>query len=70
VRIGKAASLRALAASTQSLGEWDQLKIPIMNLNSLSSLVLWHGPDAYVQEPPALRQLVIEHLQALVKNHG
>jgi proteasome accessory factor B len=70
VRIGKAASLRALAVSTQSLGEWDQIKIPIMNLNSLSSLVLWHGPDAYVQEPPALRQRVIEHLQALVKNHG
>jgi predicted DNA-binding transcriptional regulator YafY len=41
-----------------------------MNLNSLASMVLWHGPDAYVQQPPALRQLVIEHLQALVKNHG
>ena len=70
VRVGKAASLRALAVSTQSLGEWDQIKIPIMNLHSLSSLVLWHGPDAHVQEPPALKQLVIEHLQALVKNHG
>ena len=70
VRVGKAASLRALAVSTQSLGEWDQIKIPIMNLHSLSSLVLWHGPDAHVQEPPALMQLVIEHLQALVKNHG
>ena len=70
VRVGKAASLRALAVSTQSLGEWDQIKIPIMNLHSLSSLVLWHGPDAHVQEPPALRQLVIEHLEALVKNHG
>lgn len=70
VRVGKAATLRALAVSTQSLGEWDQIKIPIMNLNSLASMVLWHGPDAYVQQPPALRQLVIEHLQALVKNHG
>lgn len=70
VRVGKAASLRALAVSTQSLGEWDQIKIPIMNLHSLSSLVLWHGPDAHVQEPSALKQLVIEHLQALVKNHG
>ena len=70
VRVGKAASLRVLAVSTQSLGEWDQIKIPIMNLHSLSSLVLWHGPDAHVQEPPALRQLVIEHLEALVKNHG
>jgi proteasome accessory factor B len=70
VRVGKAASLRALAISTQSLGEWDQVKIPILNLASLCSMVLWHGPDAYVQEPAALRDLVIEHLEALVRNHG
>jgi proteasome accessory factor B len=70
VRVGKAASLRALASSTQSLGEWDQIKIPIMNLDSLVSMVLWHGPDAFVQEPAVLKDLVVEHLQALVKNHG
>jgi proteasome accessory factor B len=70
VRGGKAASLRALAISTKSMGEWEQIKIPIMNLNSLCSLVLWHGPDAFVQEPAALKELVIEHLEALVKNHG
>ena len=70
VRVGKAASLRALAISTQSLGEWDQIKIPIMNLDSLCSMVLWHGPDAFVQEPATLKDLVIEHLEALVKNHG
>jgi proteasome accessory factor B len=70
VRVGKAASLRALANSTQSLGEWDQIKIPIMNLDSLASMVLWHGPDALVQEPQSLRDLVIEHLEALVANHG
>ena len=69
VRVGKAASLRALAISTQSLGEWDQIKIPIMNLNSLCSMILWHGPDAFVQEPATLKDLVIEHLEALVKNH-
>ena len=70
VRVGKAASLRALAISTQSLGEWDQVKIPILNLDSLCSLVLWHGPDAFVQEPAELRDLVVNHLESLVKNHG
>jgi proteasome accessory factor B len=70
VRIGKAASLRALAVSTKYLGEWEQIKIPIMNLNSLCSMVLWHGPDVFVQEPDALKNLVVEHLEALVKNHG
>ena len=70
VRVGKAPSLRALAISTQSLGEWDQVKIPILNLDSLCSLVLWHGPDAFVQEPAELRELVIDHLEALVENHG
>jgi proteasome accessory factor B len=70
VRVGKASSLRALAISAQSLGDWDQIKVPILNLDFLASIVLWHGPDAYVQQPPALRDLVVEHLEALVKNHG
>jgi predicted DNA-binding transcriptional regulator YafY len=33
-------------------------------------MVLWHGPDVFVQEPDALKNLVVEHLEALVKNHG
>ena len=70
VRVGKASSLRALAISTQSLGEWDQIKVPILNLESLCSIVLWHGPDAFVKEPAELRDLVVGHLVALVKNHG
>lgn len=70
VRRGKGSALRALASSVQSLGEWDQLKIPIFNLDSLSSLVLWHGLDAIVKEPVALQNVVIDHLEALVKNHG
>ena len=70
VRKGKASALRALAISTHSLGEWDQLKIPIFNLDSLSSLVLWHGLDAMVQEPSELQDAVIDHLEALVRNHG
>ena len=70
VRVGKASSLRTLATSTQSLGEWDQITIPILNLDWLCSIVLWHGPDAFVQEPASLRDLVVEHLAALVENHG
>ena len=70
VRRGKASALRALATSIHSLGEWDQLKIPIFNLDSLSSLVLWHGLDAMVQEPSELQDAVIDHLEAVVRNHG
>ena len=70
VRVGKATSLRALAISTKSLGEWDQIRVPIYNLDSMASLVLWHGQDAFVQEPQNLRELVIQHLEALVHNHG
>jgi proteasome accessory factor B len=70
VRVGKATSLRALAISTKSLGEWDQIRVPIFNLDSMASLVLWHGQDALVQEPDNLKELVIQHLEALVHNHG
>ena len=70
LRKGKGAALRALASSQQSLGEWDQLKIPIFNLESLSALILWHGVDAVVQEPKSLRNLIIDQLEALVSNHG
>ena len=70
VRVGKATSLRALAISTKSLGEWDQIRVPIFNLDSMASLVLWHGQDTLVQEPKNLRELVIQHLEALVHNHG
>ena len=70
VRAGKCASLRALATSTTSLGEWDQIKIPILSLDSLASLVLWHGLDAFVQQPAQLKDLVVAQLEALVHNHG
>ena len=70
VRKGKGSSLRAMASSITNVGEWDQLRIPIFNVRSLSSLLLWHGQDVYVQEPASLKELVIEQLEALVKNHG
>jgi len=70
VRKGKGTSLRALATSTRTLGEWDQLKIPIYNLRTITSLVLWHGKDAFVQQPQELKDLIISQLHSLVKNHG
>jgi len=70
VRVGKAASLRALAHSTRSLGEWDELRVPILSIDSLCSLVMWHGLDAFVQEPVELRELVVAKLQALVDNNA
>lgn len=70
VRKNKGHFLRMLATSSKDLGEWDQIRVPIFNLESLCSQVLWHGEDALVQEPAALRSLVIENLQALVNHHG
>ena len=70
VRKGKAAALRALATSEQSLGEWDSLRVPIFNADSLCSIILWHGEDAYIQEPDYLRNLAIEKLAKLVEIHG
>lgn len=70
LRKGKGAALRALSSGHQSLGEWDQLRIPIFNLESLSALILWHGLDVVVQEPESLKNLIIKQLEALVSNHG
>ena len=70
VRKGKCISLRALATSTKSIGEWDQIQIPILDVKTLSALVLWHGEDAYVHAPEELRIQIVESLKALVGNHG
>lgn len=70
VRKQKANSLRALAVTSKDLGEWDELSIPIVNLESLSTQILWHGEDAFVQSPNDLKELVMKGLEALVRNHG
>lgn len=70
VRKGKGSALRALATSSQSLGEWDQVKIPILNAETLSSIIMWHGEDAVVQKPDSLRNLIVEKLEILVSTHG
>lgn len=70
IRKGKCTSLRALATSTKSIGEWDQIQIPILDVKTLSALVLWHGEDAYVHSPEELQMQIVESLKALVGNHG
>ncbi len=70
VRQGKCAALRVLATDIKRIGEWDQLTIPILNVDTLASLILWHGEDAFVQEPIELREQIIYRLQSLVSNHA
>ena len=70
VRLGKGTSLRALASSTKSIGEWDQIQIPILDLRTLSSLILWHGDDVYVHSPKELREIIISSLKEIVEAHG
>ena len=70
IRRGKGTSLRALASSTKSIGEWDQVQIPILDLRTLSALILWHGDDVYVHSPIELREIIIASLKELVKTHG
>ena len=70
IRRGKGTSLRALASSTKSIGEWDQVQIPILDMRTLSALILWHGDDVYVHSPIELREIIIASLKELVKTHG
>jgi proteasome accessory factor B len=70
VRRGKGTSLRALASSTKSIGEWDQIQIPVLDLKTLSSLILWHGDDVYVHSPKELREMIILSLKDVLETHG
>jgi len=70
VRRGKGTSLRALAASTKSIGEWDQIQIPILDIKTLSALILWHGDDVYVHSPTDLREIIISSLKKISATHG
>lgn len=70
VRRGKGTSLRALATSMKSIGEWDQVEIPIIDIKSLSALILWHGDDVYVHSPMELRQIIISSLKEISVTHG
>ena len=70
VRRGKGTSLRALATSTKPIGEWDQIQIPILDMKTLSALILWHGDDVYVHSPTDLREIIISSLKEISATHG
>jgi proteasome accessory factor B len=70
IRRGKGTSLRALASSTKSIGEWDQVQIPILDMRTLTAMILWHGDDVYVHSPIELRESIIASLKELVNTHG
>jgi proteasome accessory factor B len=69
VRKGKGHLLRNLAVSTMDLGEWDQLEIPIVSLENLRSLALWHGEDVIVRSPKELVEMTIKSLSEIVLAH-
>jgi predicted DNA-binding transcriptional regulator YafY len=53
----------------KDLGEWEQIKIPLFSMESMTAQILWHGEDVFVQEPSELKQNVMRELEALVRNH-
>ena len=69
IRKGKGQALRSLSTSIQDLGEWDQVKIPIYTIESLTAQILWHGEDVFVHEPSDLVENIVAGLEALVSNH-
>lgn len=70
VRKGKGKILRNLSVSCKDLGEWDRIEIPIVSLENLRSLALWHGSDVLVQSPQELVDLIIDSLRKIVVAHG
>ncbi len=69
VQKGKGQLLRNLATFTTDLGEWDRLKIPMVSMDNLCSLALWHGDDVLVQGPEKLVEKVKSSLQEILVVH-
>ena len=69
IRKGKAELLRKRAQTIIDKGEWDQITLNYSNERAFIDLVLWHGQDALVIEPHALRSSLILCLQEIVAIH-
>ena len=69
VQKGKGRLLRNLAMSIKDLGEWDRLEVPIVSMDNLLSLALWHGEDILVQEPKELVDMIESALQHILVDH-
>ena len=69
IRKGKGQALRSLATSIEDLGEWDQVKVPIFTIESMTAQILWHGEDVFVHKPNELVASVVAGLETLVVGH-
>ena len=69
VRMGKGQLIRNLATSIKDLGEWDRLEVPIVSMDNLLSLALWHGDDVLVHEPEELVEMIKTALQEILVDH-
>jgi predicted DNA-binding transcriptional regulator YafY len=55
--------------SIKDLGEWDRLEVPIVSMDNLLSLALWHGEDVLVREPKELVDMIESALQEILVDH-
>ena len=69
VQMGKGQLIRNLATSMKDLGEWDRLEVPIVSMDNLRSLALWHGDDVLVHEPEELVEMIKTSLQEILVDH-
>ena len=69
VQKGKGQLIRNLATSIKDLGEWDRLEVPIVSMENLLSLALWHGDDVLVHEPEELVEMIKTALQEILVDH-
>ena len=70
VRPGAGYQLRRMASTIETADDWDLLELPIVDLDFITNLVLWHGEDVIVSSPAQLRISVISALEQVVKIHG
>lgn len=70
IRKNRGHQLRSLATLVESGEEWDQVRLPIVDVSWIVRRILWHRDDVIVLEPPALRERVINSLRELRVLHG
>ena len=70
VRKNRCSQLRSLGVVVDLGEDWDQIRIPILDLTSLLRIILWHRDDVVVMEPVDLRESVITTLKEMSALHG
>ena len=70
VRKGKVPQLRSQGVASEFNTEWDLLEISYRNEDYLLREILWAGESAYIIEPRALRERIVEIITNSVALHG